>query len=132
MSVLEMVSPLWHIGWAGGKRATMGDDGTGEVLQMARTPFGWGEGREETINEDSEKVDKSVGMTTTEEENKHGLDGSFLIMCKGARIEWYRGSSKVEVGFSCCLGSCKQPAWIGSRRVDVVWGENGNFEHNRL
>lgn len=43
ISVLEATTPLWHMGWASGEGGMVSDDGSGEILQMARTPFGWGD-----------------------------------------------------------------------------------------
>lgn len=47
--MLEVTTPLWHMGWAGWVRAVVSADGRGEILQMARTPLRWGEGAGDTV-----------------------------------------------------------------------------------
>lgn len=71
ISVLEVVAPLWHLHWAGAKSG--GSDKRRNVLQMMRTPYGWGAKIEHALDADSDAsvdVDLAEDSTSSETEKE--------------------------------------------------------------
>lgn len=109
VSVLEVVVPLWHVGWAGERSTTSSRDR--EILRIARTPSRWGAlvpARSEVENntaprstqrcEDRSGTEESTpraGSSRGEETNytaaKRGVHrgSGFIVMCEGGWVGWF-------------------------------------------
>lgn len=128
-SVLELVQPLQHIGWAGrDASATLaaeshgGGKQMGEVLRMARVPSAWRrtgleaeEGQYPAFSSrpggssygsdvvSKGEYDRIVTAAGTVIENADDGAGGFMIMCEGGWFGWYHiCHGRFEVSYLTC------------------------------